>query len=394
MLRRGAKVAIVVLVCAAVAVAALSYHNYAYVYRKTHEPATDATATSTNSVYSDEEFKSTLEGYGFGGAFDLDRVVAQSYVIPGLYATKTLSGDKDPAVCSSMVPQGVCEAEGYVLVSAYCASKKHNSVVYVIDKDSHEFVKEVVLRGTPHVGGIAFDPKARNVWLCGYNDQTKVAYANVLPLADIESYSLDESSAPCDYSNSYPVYTMERTSFIDYYDESLYIGNFVGDQDDISTVQIFPLGDDGKPYTLGSLRDFLKNGLTEDGRRQLRGYLRGDVDEVTSDRGLGDDALVPADVTFINGKTQGFTVDKTYSALSQSSGPADSKLYVFQNEDNVFDSLRTTDNAIDSFTLPPMLEQITISGNRLYLCFESGAYAYRARLNPKIDRIVVLERES
>lgn len=385
-------VLVVVLLCVVVAAGYAAYYDYAYRWRKTHEPSTQATQTDTSPIYSDDEFRATLERYGFDKLFDLDEVVASSYVIPGLRAARTLEGDSRVSTCASMVPQGVCEAEGYVLVSAYCASKTHNSLIYVLDRDTHALVKEVALRGTPHVGGIAYDPESRNVWVCGYDDGTEVAYANVVSLEAIEGYSLD-GKVPCEYSAQYPVYTMERTSFLDYYDRQVYIGNFVGDRDDASTVQAFPLKYDGTPYTLGDLRGFLRTGLTEEGRRRLGGYLRYNLGFSLADEyGIDDDEmLVPGSISFISSKIQGFTVDGDLTAASQSSGPSDSKVYLFENDGDVFDALRTADNAIASYTLPPMLEQITLTDGRLYLCFESAAYAYRARLNDKVDRIVVLD---
>lgn len=56
-----------------------------------------------------------------------------TYVIPGLKNTRTLLTKKGatPAMCTSMTPQGLAVTEDYVLVSAYCSTQKHNSVIYV-----------------------------------------------------------------------------------------------------------------------------------------------------------------------------------------------------------------------------------------------------------------------
>ena len=34
----------------------------------------------------------------------------------------------------------------------------------VIDKEKHNFIKEVILPGQPHVGGLAYDPEHKLLW--------------------------------------------------------------------------------------------------------------------------------------------------------------------------------------------------------------------------------------
>ena len=77
-----------------------------------------------------------------------------TYIIPGLKYTRTFlsaQGSKK-AVCTSMTPQGLAITPEYVLISAYCHTGKHNSVIYVINKETHRFIKEVVLPGTAPCG--------------------------------------------------------------------------------------------------------------------------------------------------------------------------------------------------------------------------------------------------
>lgn len=401
MRRRRGLLALLIVVAIGLAVggAVGAYHHYAYVWRKTHEPQTDATETSTNPVYTDDEFRDTLEAYGFDRYFDLDQVVADSYVLPGLYSTRTMEDNKDLATCTSMVPQGVCVAGRYVLVSAYCASKTHNSVVYAIDGESHDLVKVVVLKDRPHVGGITYDPDSRNVWICGYDEESKTAYANVIALDAVDAYDLGTSQAPCDYTAQYPLYSMDHASFMDYFDQAIYIGTYVNGKDNTSTVQQFWLKGDGTPYTLDDYgADFLDqnddSGLADDERSELEDYLGAD-DGDASRPDLDGNTIVPVDASLIDGEIQGFTIDADFAATSQSSGPANSTVYLFQNTGTLSDVLRTADNAVATYTMPPMLEEIATDeggrdGGKAYLCFESGAYAYRARWNAKIDRIVVL----
>ena len=92
-----------------------------------------------------------------------------TYVVPGLKSTRTLKvkGDGEAEVCTSMTPQGLAITEDYILVSAYCKTKAHDSVIYVIDKESRRFVKEIVLNTKAHVGGMAYDTMNQILWVTG-----------------------------------------------------------------------------------------------------------------------------------------------------------------------------------------------------------------------------------
>ena len=107
---------------------------------------------------------------------------------------------------------------------------------------------------------------------------------------------------------------------------------------------------------------------------------------------LSDDELIPQTVSIIPGGVQGFAIGSYMSALSISKSINDSRLLTFlHKDDDPYNDLRFTEDPDETFTLPPMLEEISVYGDQIYLCFESAAYAYRARINPKIDRIVVLD---
>ena len=77
-------------------------------------------------------------------------------------------------------------------------------------------------------------------------------------------------------------------------------------------------------------------------------------------------------------QVQGLEVFGNYLFLSQSYGYADSKLRIYNRSvvETEKYSLKKKEE-IKSFTLPNRMEQICIQGGKLYLLFESGAYAYR-----------------
>ena len=130
-----------------VAAIGTGYWYYAWEYRAETEPETELTETNTDPVYTMERYLRTLKRNStvYEYACDEDEADEEygTYVVPGLKATRTIQYKKEgtPHVCTSMTPQGLAITEDYVLISAYCRTKEHNSVIYVIDKKTHEYVK-------------------------------------------------------------------------------------------------------------------------------------------------------------------------------------------------------------------------------------------------------------
>ena len=123
-----------------------SYWYYAFQYRTEMEPETNRKVTNTDSVYTMEQYLKTLKRNQTVYKYACDEAEVDNYygtyVVPGLKSTRTLKvkGDGEAEVCTSMTPQGLAITEDYILVSAYCKTKAHDSVIYVIDKESRRFV--------------------------------------------------------------------------------------------------------------------------------------------------------------------------------------------------------------------------------------------------------------
>ncbi len=218
-----------------------TYIYYAYRYRKSHERRTDDFTTSTTALYSEEKFKRTLRSYGFTDKSERRKIVKSSYIIPGLKTTRTLKDNEEFATCTSMTPQGVCIAGPYLLVSAYCASGNHNSVIYVINRSLHTFVKEIILSGTPHVGGITYDRDQENIWFCDYENDSKTAYVCAFSMESMENYELTEAKKPINYIFANPIYSLKRTSFLDYNQQKLYIGHYGKSLAAYTSIQAFSI---------------------------------------------------------------------------------------------------------------------------------------------------------
>lgn len=346
--------------------AGFSYFYYAVIFRGKHEPEPTETSTSQQPLYSLKSRRNWLsltpkiKAAAFHGrAAEIDY---GTYVIPGLTSTRTqIFGEKGSSdLCTSMTPQGLAVTEDYLLVSAYCHSGTHNSVIYVIDKKTHEFIKELVLRNKSHVGGLAYDPIHHNIWISGMS--RGIPQVNAITLEQLEEYSFQEEYQPIVYSQSYDLYAITRTSFITYHDNALYVGYFT--QNTASVLEEYDIAEDGTLIT-----------------------------QVTSDTPDFVDSLtpiaLPSDMRVITEQAQGVAFYKDKILFSHSYGIFPSTLQVFKN--NSFQKLLEKDTAESSIRLPEKLEQIYVDGDDLYVLFESAAYSYQASSLVKMDRILKLD---
>ena len=106
-----------------------------------------------------------------------------------------------------------------------------------------------------------------------------------------------------------------------------------------------------------------------------------------------DSIAMPEMKEIINGGMQGYARNTHETAILRSYGSTDdSKLLLFESVSDDIGTLDLTDaNANAVYMLPPMGEEVCMDQDDLYVCFESGAYAYRARETSHIDRILVLK---
>lgn len=350
-------------------IAGSAYFYYAVIFRGKYEPKPTASVTSSEPLYSLKSRRNwltltpKLKAAAFNGrAAEIDY---GTYVIPGLSSTQTqVFGEKGSSdLCTSMTPQGLAVTEEYLLVSAYCHSGTHNSVIYMINKKSHEFVKEIVLRNKSHVGGLAYDPIHHNIWISSMS--RGIPQVNAITLTQLEEYSFHEDFQPITYSQSYDLYAITRTSFITYHNNALYVGYFT--QNTASVLEEYDIADDGTLIT------------------QYSSEMPDLVDSLTP-------IALPSDMRVITERAQGVAFYKDKLLFSHSYGILPSSLQVFSN--NTFQKLLEEDAAEQSICLPEKLEQIYVDGDDLYVLFESAAYSYRASSLIKMDRILKLNLET
>ena len=338
------------------------YIYYVMVFRGTYEPATEKTVTSTEAIlYDRSEQLSVLEHFDEMYAAMSGHIAEENQgliVIPGLEATRTLSSNKCKTIsmCTSMTPQGLCITDEYILVSAYCHTGTHNSVIYVIDMMTGDFIKEIVLKNKNHVGGLAFDTRHRMVWVS--TSHKGRAAASAFSLKNLKSYDLDKMKEPIAYTHDYDLFTLEKDSFMTFYEGYLYIGHFSLKEN--SVVQKFKIGVNGGLQT--------ENGAT---------------------LGVDKDIAIPEEIKAIPKQIQGFAIYKDKAILTQSYGIKSSNLFVHNYSDIMYQT--GTKYTINKVVMPQKLEQIYIDGDDLYVLFESAAFSYRAQPLPKVDRICKLD---
>lgn len=337
------------------------YIYYEFEYRGMVEIPAKATSTSTEPLYSMDAFRQELRHYPklYHASMEAPmEAKSGTYVIPGLHATETLKSSNagTTSICTSMTPQGIAVSDAYIFVSAYCHTKQHNSVIYVIDRDTHRFLKEIVLPGKPHVGSLAYDDDRDNLWVCGSG--SGLAQANAISLDSIKKYSLQKEKKPISYVFRNYVLEIRRSSFMTYKNDYLYIGYFHSSQNGVlKKYAIEPGGN-------------IKNTIFQLNGMDIESGLA-----ITS-------ATIPK-------RSQGmaFYYDKLF--MSQSLGILPSQLVLFDDAINQGKDYQKN-AAMLSFKLPRMLEQIYIYDDQIYMIFESAAYAYRDLPTISVDRILTM----
>ena len=333
------------------------WFGYAVIYPGNFEPEPEFVETNTDAViHANERALSGSLRLRFSDVSD--RLVSTA-VIPGLRSARTTVGKLHAiTTCTSMTPQGLAVTEDYIFVSAYCHAHKHNSVIFMLNRHTHDFIKEIVLPNRAHVGGMAYDPVHEIVWVSG--GTSGAAKAVAYPLKTLEEYNFDSDFAPIKATYNYTLASIDRNSYMTYYDNSLLIGYFATKGE--STLQRFDITDRGG----------------------LQSQIIADYDEVHES--------VTADYFATTSEwIQGAAAEDDKIVLSSSYGVLDAELQVYSNANAVKDDLFTRPNALRVMKFPRMMEQIYIFDDKLYCLFESAAFAYRRYPGAKMDRILIMD---
>lgn len=332
--------------------------------------AADGTSTSA-ALYSDASFQQQLEqSYpGISDTFaDADWTEAD---IPGLISTNTLTAKAGSATgtykhrnCNEMTPQGICVSGDYIFITAYCASRAHASVIYVLNKDTGAYIKTIALDGTPHVGGIAYAPDSGGLWVT--TNQSKVpgwSQIALIKMDAIEAYDLASADAPIEYDLRLDLEELPAASSISFSNGFLIVGYF--DKSDSADIVCYQLGEGGiprLPYTAGNT-----------------------IQQLTAVNTYGGVK-----------KAQGVCADYGHVYVSQSYGTSDSKLLVVGTGLTNFASPVEIlgEDVVGWMEFPAYMEQMVIDGDDVYVLFEGAASKYRDRkVSMHVDRVLKLSKK-
>lgn len=328
---------------------------------KTTETLTDGTNTDP-AAYTGIEWKNRLKR-SYPNVYNAlaDDGNLNAYVIPGLKKAKSIIADSkknETGTCTAMDPQGLALTERYLLISAYDRSKTFDSVLFVLDRKTGDYIKTVVLPGKPHAGGITFDPGQDRVWLTISSKNQKAGIA-AIDIRSITEYNLDTDKKPISYDYTFELEEIPAASCITYFNKSLYVGYFR--KNNKADLERYPLTDKGfpnLPYNNGN--QIQESGSTHISYSSLE-------------------------------RIQGVAVTADELILSQSYGTRKSELIYFSLPDAATDF--DDDDITARTVLPPYLEQIVTDKDDMYLLFESAASKYMK--NPALyhaDRVLRLNR--
>lgn len=298
--------------------------------------AVEVAATSTTAKYYKSQ-KAYKKSDAYKNCKTLKKAkYNKSIVMPGMLNTNVAEFG-----CTSMVPQGITFVKSYLLMTAYDKNKVENSVIYVINKSSKKLVTTIILPNKAHAGGIAFDGK--NLWITQAETLRSIPYSQVEEgikkkekYIEVTKYATKETLT-------------HRAATITYYEGILWVSSY----------------NELKAGVLGSYQINNKSTKPE---------------------------LVLCQTIKMPTRVQGIEFTEDGLLLVSRSCQTDPKKRGFYHRLDVYkpnleyveDGEITLGKVRNYFDMPSMNEEIAISGNYLYVNYESVAFS--SAVNP-MDRI-------
>lgn len=137
---------------------------------------------------------------------------------------------------STYVPQGICEVDGYKLVTAYDSTGENNTIIYVSDQNGN-YIKSVQLDNKVHAGSVSYDAQTGSIYITGsgngncsevlkYTKEDFLTCSEGEILYENSKFTIDDN---CDlYSSSAK---QSSPAYLTISNGYLYVGNFVKDSD-------------------------------------------------------------------------------------------------------------------------------------------------------------------
>lgn len=297
-----------------------------------------ATSTKAKKYTTKAKFKKSA-AYTKYKDFKKQVVYGKSFILPGMRNTNVAGFN-----AARMVPQSITFAGNYLLVSAYDYTKTHESVIFIMNKNTRKYITTLVLPHTGHVGGITFD--GTNIWITYGKNVQSFRYSIITNAAlsgkkYIEMYAL---------LNTCPV--SDTVSYLAYYKGKLWAGTY---------------------------------------NEKLKKYMYG----YTINNKTGVPSLTMTNRVLMPNRTQGvaFTsggkmlVSRSCQTKKGRSGFM-SCLDTYKPTWNLNKKTIKKNKRKKSVPLPPMNEGIAISGAYTYIIYESPAFA---ECEAPVDRITAFK---
>jgi len=278
--------------------------------------------------------------------------------IPGLVETSFIM-EGESSSSTQYIPQGMCRAGWYMLITAYDVKKKHNSVIYAVDMEGMKLVSTLTMPNKFHAGGIAFD--GENIWMTGetsdkYKGEPFVQY---MPYEKFLNH-LDETVSEVKESElSQYIYIKNKPSFLEYDNGILWVGTYAGRK---------------------NTKDAYMNGyeiIGEPGNRRLNTIMYSIIaglDSSAQGADIVDNSLYVSSSYNSTSRMQTSFITK-YNLKSAETGTGD---YYLEGHE------------VNRVEVPKMNEEIVVDGSTVYINFESGAsYWWFALI--KTDRVLAMD---
>lgn len=285
-----------------------------------------------------------------------------SYVIPGLRQTN-VSGTATPY----MVPQGICTAGNYVLISAYSSSEKvwTSSVIYVLDRDTGKYLTTLALSTNCHVGALAYSTKTNRVYIADSS------------LKDERIPKTNKSDQPKHTAGTYRIWEISMRDF----------RKFVNQNRDSVYVPLFKYL---SCNTVPSFISIYKNTIFVGSFNLMSFYPRSYATAYSLKTGKAVTNRI-----YLSFFTQGAQIVKhnggLYVITSCSYGRNNtSYLRIYRIHYNKYLGWFRNPVLVRSLRIPNMSEDLDSSGDHLLINFESGATKYQAGniTQNQIDRVL------
>ena len=315
------------------------------IWKETFFLQSSAVPETSDGYRYEEEFEQVLDDYGQFQALYCEDF---STAIPGLESTGFASG-----ATNQMVPQGICIAGEYMLITAYDKEEEKNSVIYVLsnqDPAERKLLTTLVLPDQNHVGGITCD--GSRVWIA----KSTTKYLSVISCERIRQ----------------AVASGRKTVYLKAYDASLYCGvtaSFISYQDQrlwVGTSQSF-LSKQGELNVFRMLENETHLRLVRQFTMEIPCHSQG--------------------ISFLEED------GRSYLLLNVSHGRfRDSELYVYEK---FVDDQKAVLRGKLRYRFPPMVEELVSDGSYTYCLFESAATCYSTVKGMKcrypVDRVCALD---